>query len=58
VKNVEYMARYTYALTSWYILDTTKDAVNLILNANGWTFSNNSGTEILEYNYYNRAEKK
>ena len=58
VKDVEYMARYTYALNSGYVLDTSKDPVNLTLNANWWIFSNNSWYDILNYDYYNRAEKK
>jgi hypothetical protein len=39
-------------------LDTSKDPVNLTLNANWWIFSNNSWYDILNYDYYNRAEKK
>ena len=58
VKNVEYMARYTYTVASGLVLDTSKDSVNVTLNANGWEFSNNSWYDILNYGYYNRAEKQ
>ena len=56
VNDVEYMARYTYTVTSWYVLDTTKNPINVTLNANGWEFSNNSGSDVVDYDYYNRAE--
>ena len=57
-KDVEYFARYTYTITSGMVHDTSKDSVSVTLNANWWQFSNNSGYDVLNYDYYNRAEKK
>ena len=46
----------TVRVSTGLILDETKNYANVTLNWNWWIFSNNSGTRIINYGFYNREE--